>query len=422
MVDALTPSMIALVREAKGWSQRELAAAAGISQAVISKLESGAADLTEERATQLATALDCPPTLLRRPAVLVDNANTCLHHRRRHSKLSAAATRRIEGLAHLTRVTVEGIFDGVSARLETDISPSDIDRHATPTATAAPIGGEPVDAVPFDPRRADSAARYLREQWKLDGPIENLVETLEQHGILVVHRDLGNRAQDGVSSWPAHLTHPPIIVINDDLPGDRMRFTLAHELAHLLLHRIPSEHTEREANRFAAEFLVPAEAISTDLAGLTTRHLVRLSALKDQWGVSIGMLIQRARDIEAISERQFREFRLRLTRLGWDVNEPGNVPTETPTLLDKAIDLGRTDLGLSIDELAGMAYMTPAAFRRHYVPATSAKSTPRAVLNRTTIHPAPTTASPSILPNSGPAHGPAVISPEPHLTMQRRTT
>lgn len=421
MVDTQTPSMIALAREAKGWSQRELAAATGVSQAVISKLESGAADLTEERITRLAAALDCPPALLRRPAVLVDNANTCLHHRRRHSKLSAAATRRIEGLAHLTRVTVEGIFDGVSARLETDISPSDIDRHTTPTAAAAPIGGEPGDAVPFDPRRADSAAGYLREQWKLDGPIENLVETIEQHGILVVRRDLGNRAQDGVSSWPADMTHPPIIVVNDDLPGDRMRFTLAHELAHLLLHRIPTEHAEREANRFAAEFLVPADAISTDLAGLTTRHLARLAALKDQWGVSIGMLIQRARDIEAISDRQFREFRLRLTRLGWDVNEPGTVPTETPMLLDKAIDLGRTDLGLSIDELASMAYMTPASFRRHYLPATSTKSTPRAVLNRTTIHPTGNAAGALAHPTNRPSR-PAVISPEHLPTKQRRTT
>lgn len=422
MADALTPSMIALVREAKGWSQRELAAAAGISQAVISKLESGAADLTEERVARLATVLDCPPALLRRPTVLVDNANTCLHHRRRHSKLSAAATRRIEGLAHLTRVTVEGIFDGVSVRLETDISPSDIGRHTTPAADATTIKGGPGGAVAFDPRRADSAAGYLREQWKLDGPIENLVETLERHGILVVRRDLGNRAQDGVSSWPADLTHPPIIVVNDDLPGDRMRFTLAHELAHLLLHRIPSEHTEREANRFAAEFLVPAEAISSELDGLTTRHLARLATLKDQWGVSIGMLTQRARDIEAISERQFREFRLRLTRLGWDVNEPGNVPTETPTLLDKAIGLGRTDLGLSIDELAEMAYMTPAGFQRHYAPTTSTKSTPRAVLNRTTIHLTNTTASPPVLPNSGQARGPAVISPEHIPTKQRRTT
>lgn len=414
--------MLVLTREAKGWTQRDLAMKSGLSQAAISKIESGAIDVSGERLRNLAQVLDCPPSLLCRPTPRVDTANTCLHHRRRQSKLSASATRRVEGVAHLTRVTVEGIFDGLNMQLATDIcsdydprtpatgrpqievsdlsepnadaiSPSE--RAASPASSpdtaASNASTSDLDSAPFDLRRADTAARRLREYWNLEGPITNVVGTLERHGILVVYRNLGSRAQDGVSSWPADLTHPPIIVINQDLPPDRVRFTVVHELGHLLLHRVPTDEAEREANRFAAEFLVPAAAIKPELEGLTTRDFARLARLKPIWGVSIGMLIQRARDTETISDRQFREFRVRLTRLGWDANEPGSLPEERPTLLSKAITIGRENLGLSTEELADMAFMTPASFRRHYVGAGDQIRAPRQVLNLA----APDGASPS---------------------------
>lgn len=387
----LTPQMLVLTREAKGWTQRELAAKSGISQAVISKIESGTTDVTGDRLSHIAEVLDCPPSLLCRPIARVDTANTCLHHRRRQSKLSAAATKRIEGIAHLTRVTVEGIFDGIHVQLATDIDPADITDRANAAVVDAPVAtvgarpdagtSEAGDSAVFDPARADAAARYLRQRWQLTGPVHNLIGLLEAHGILVVYRSLGSRAQDGVSSWPADLTHPPIIVINADLPADRVRFTLAHELAHLLLHRIPGDDAEREANRFAGEFLVPASEIAPHLDGLKTGDLVRLARLKEEWGVSIGMLIQRARDTNSISDRQFREFRVRLAKLGWDINEPGNVAVETPSLLPKAFAIGQSQLGLTTDDLAAMAYMTPASFERHFLPATREQLAPRHVLN-----------------------------------------
>jgi Zn-dependent peptidase ImmA (M78 family)/transcriptional regulator with XRE-family HTH domain len=394
MEPLFTPAMLVMTREAKGWSQRDLAQRTGLSQAVISKIESGAVEVSEERLTLLADKLDCPPKLLCQPAPLVDNANTCLHHRRRASKLSAAATRRIEGIAHLTRLTVEGIFEGVQVQLETDVEPAEF-AAASSSAMSVEVRSEDasptLESGPFDLSRADSAARRLREQWHLTGPIANLIETLEQHGILVVHRSLGSRAQDGVSSWPADLAQPPLIVINQDLPADRARFTVAHELGHLLLHRTPSDNAENEANRFAGELLVPAADIVEELSGLTTGDFARLARLKEKWGVSIGMLVQRARDLEVISDRQFREFRVRLSRLGWDINEPGSLRPETPTLLNKAINIGRETYGLSTEELANMACMTTAGFERHYLQSQLQPRTVRQVLN------SPSTPSPGAI-------------------------
>jgi hypothetical protein len=93
------------------------------------------------------------------------------------------------------------------------------------------------------------------------------------------------------------------------------------------------------------------------------------------------MLIQRARDTNHISDRQFREFRVRLAKLGWDINEPGNVAVETPTLLAKAFAIGQNELGLTTKDLAAMAYMTPASFERHFLPAAQEQVAPRHVLN-----------------------------------------
>ena len=47
--------------------------------------------------------------------------------------------------------------------------------------------------------------------------------------------------------------------MNSDMPGDRHRFNLAHELGHALMHRHSTGECESEANRFAAEFLMPKE-------------------------------------------------------------------------------------------------------------------------------------------------------------------
>ncbi len=365
----LTPSMLTLTREAKGWTQRDLARHSDLSQAAVSKVERGLVDVRDERLRHLASILNCPVALLTRPDLQVDNANMCLHHRRRQSRLSAEATRRIEGIAHLTRVTVEGIFDGLHVGLDTDVTPHDLER-------SHPRGSqESVVAYPAQ------AAQEVRVRWGVHGPIADLAGLVESHGILVVTRSLGSRGQDGVSSWPADLAQPPIIVMNSGLSPDRARFTIAHELGHLLLHRVPSEGQEGEANLFAAEFLVPETAIKPLLKGLTTADFLRLARLKDQWRVSIGMLVQRANDVGAISERQFREFRIRLSRLGWDVNEPGDLPIETPTLLHRAIDLGIESLGLTVEQLADLALMTPTSFRRHYLNDRDASAPPRRTLN-----------------------------------------
>lgn len=86
--------------------------------------------------------------------------------------------------------------------------------------------------------------------------------------------------------------------MNQGLPPDRERFTLMHEVGHLVMHQTPVEDQEQQANRFAGEFLAPAEEIRPFLGGLTVRQFSKLAQLKQEWGLSMAALIQRALDLD----------------------------------------------------------------------------------------------------------------------------
>ncbi len=346
--DHARPRMVTLVRESLGLTQLDLGEAAGLSQGYISKVESSLLPLTGENLLKVADALKCPVELLVDDTPVQGLEVTCMHHRRRHSKINASTKRRIEALTHLTRVSVEGLLRGIELVPDTELHRLDLDL----------FDGDPA-----------AAARAVRASWRVPtGPIHNVVEVLEAVGIIVVARSLVTNAQDAVSTWPRDGGRPPIMVVNLGLPADRQRFTTCHELAHLLLHTIPEDDQEKQADIFAAEFLAPAEEIAPQLAGLTTRDFPRLIQLKAQWGMSIAALIRRAYDLDEISDRQYRQFQIRLNQLGWKQLEPGAPPAETPSTLTRVMEVHLSQHGYTIDELAKTAGMLPAPFKAHYRP------------------------------------------------------
>lgn len=348
MVDQARPRMVTLVRESLGLTQAELADLAGLSQGYISKVESGLLPLTEQNLDKVAAVLKCPVELLLDDTPVQGLEVTCMHHRRRHSKINAATKRRIEALTHLTRVSVEGLLRGIELIPDTELQRLDLGQ--------------------FDNDPAE-AARAVRAAWRVpSGPIENVIDVLEAVGIVVVSRSLFTHAQDAVSTWPRDGGRPPIMVVNLGLPGDRQRFTTSHELGHLVLHALPDEDQEKQADVFASEFLAPAEEIAPQLVGLTTRDFPRLLQLKAQWKMSVAALIRRAYDLDEISDRQYRQFQIRLNQLGWREVEPGSLPPEVPSTLARVMNVHVADHGYSLDELAKTAGMLPGPFQQHYRP------------------------------------------------------
>jgi Zn-dependent peptidase ImmA (M78 family) len=160
-----------------------------------------------------------------------------------------------------------------------------------------------------------------------------------------------------MSQWVDDL---PVMLVNERIPTDRLRLTIAHELGHLCLHSLEITSTmEDEANSFAAEFLMPTEAIRSQLRNLT---LGRLQDLKREWGVSMQALIEKAHAIGYLTSQRRTSMYKSFSANGWRIREPGSdaLPPETTQLPARIADavLAR---GLSPDELARIAgFATPA--------------------------------------------------------------
>lgn len=182
----------------------------------------------------------------------------------------------------------------------------------------------------------EEAALDLRKAWNLGlDPIENLIQLFEDRGIKV-----------GLVSGFEHFdactfmaNQAPVIVSKTDLPGDRQRFNLGHELGHLVLDVQQEVNPENASHRFVGAFLAPAEMVRFELgSNRTALEMNELYLLKHKYGLSMQAWIYRAKDLEIISPttatRLFQRFRAN----GWHRKEPGDAfPSEKPLRMERLI-------------------------------------------------------------------------------------
>ena len=187
---------------------------------------------------------------------------------------------------------------------------------------------ELLDSLCPKPEFPELAAKKFREYHQLGfKPIQNLATVIEASGVLIFLCDFGdetNEMVDGVSMNVPHL--PPTIFLNRDRTADRMRFSLAHELFHVLAHRVPSDTMEKEANRFAAELLMPCAEIQEDLSESISLNV--LASLKPKWKASIASLLYRAGELEIISSSQSNNLWRQINQRGWRKREPASLDLE----------------------------------------------------------------------------------------------
>lgn len=171
-------------------------------------------------------------------------------------------------------------------------------------------------------------------------PVRNLTRAMERAGIaiapLVKNGDPDEllHGHDGVS-WASPEAEHLLIGYVPGKPGDRERFSKGHELGHLVLHTrrpwVLEKIREREAHRFAGALLIPAEAVEGSVSN--SLSLNGFVALKAQWGVSIAALINRAKDLDLISDSRAKSLWIQLSSKGWRKQEPVVVENEEPRLL-----------------------------------------------------------------------------------------
>jgi len=174
-----------------------------------------------------------------------------------------------------------------------------------------------------------------------DMPINNLINILETNGVLVLSLPILLQKLDAFSTWIELCGKRPLIVTSLGKPGDRLRFSLTHELGHLVMHHPPRNSVkimEKEASDFASEFLMPAQVMVNEF--VKPISLFSIAKLKPKWGVSMQALIYRARTLKIISERQATYLFTQMSVHGWRKEEPSNldVKIETPQLVRRIIE------------------------------------------------------------------------------------
>lgn len=186
----------------------------------------------------------------------------------------------------------------------------------------------------------ECAALAVREAWELGhNPIPELVDTLEEHGVrVIVTPHIGEERFDGLSARSGQM---PVIAIGSAWPGDRQRFTLAHELGHLMMqgHLAEALDPEKACDRFAGAFLAPRNIVIESL-GAKRRWIEprELLLLKHEYGLSMAGWTYRVRDLGILDKTTHGRYWGFLRKQGWHKHEPGPpYPSETSRLFEKRV-------------------------------------------------------------------------------------
>ncbi len=197
----------------------------------------------------------------------------------------------------------------------------------------------------IDIRDAEDAARSVRDDWGLgNDPIPQLAELLEERGVKVLSLKLDDI--DGLAAKVRRKSHMAarIIVVNRFAWAERKRFTLAHELGHMVLNPaldLSEKDIERAAHRFAGAFLIPADILRAEMG--SNRSMVSLGelvAFKERFGVSLQAIVYRCRSLGILNQRAFAKLFKRFTKMGWRKPphcEPGHMDPslEEPKRFDR---------------------------------------------------------------------------------------
>lgn len=338
----IQPSMVVLARESRGLRQSDLARRLSVSSALLSRIEAGVRAVSEDLLPRLCETLDYPEAFFTQTDAVIGFGTSELFHRRKQS-LSNRTLDTIHAQINLRRIHLTRLLKNVDIG-EVNIPLLDVDDY----------DGD-----------VESIARAVRAWWHVPhGPVENMTKLIEDARGVVIPFDFGVSRIDAISQWPPGM--PPLIFIDANSTGDRDRLTLAHELGHMVMHtQNPNPEMERQAYRFAAEFLMPEKEVRPYLFGLS---LEKLATLKSFWKVSMAALLKRATDLEVITQRHAKTLWARMSRLGYRTKEPIelDIPVEPPSLYQEILDVHQNDLGYGIDEFSKLVAMHEHETRHLY--------------------------------------------------------
>lgn len=327
-LEPTNPQMLTLARQSRGLSQKELAELLSVSPGWLSKVEAGLKEIPSGQLLRMAEILDYPVSFFQNGQRIYGPGINELFHRRRY-KVSTKVADKNQARMEIRRLNLASLLIGV------DIGDIEIPTY---------------DLFQFDGNVQD-IARAVRGLWKLPkGPIMNVVKVIEEARGIIVPMSFESNLIDAVSYWPPKM--PPLFFIDLSYPMDRVRFSLSHELGHIVMHQDnPNPYMELQANDFAAEFLMPERDIRPYLVDIS---LEKLATLKTYWKVSMAALLKRAKDINAITPRHAKTLWIEMGKAGYRAREPVelDIPIERPKLLEEITGIYSNEMDYSVSDLA----------------------------------------------------------------------
>jgi Zn-dependent peptidase ImmA (M78 family)/DNA-binding XRE family transcriptional regulator len=216
---------------------------------------------------------------------------------------------------------------------------------------------------------AEKAAKQLRKKWKLgEGPIHNISNLLERKGIRVIKINFGfNYSHEGLSGW-AEDKRVPVIVLNarqQDI--SRVRFTILHELGHLLLimsDALDIDGIEKMCDAFAGAVLLPAEILIQEFGkNRTAISMPELRRIKELYGISIAAIMVRAKVTNLITYDAYLKWK----NFDFPDRDYGQFNgTEEPQKFLQMLYRCLSERKIGFDKAAKLARRDEAEFRQVY--------------------------------------------------------
>jgi Zn-dependent peptidase ImmA (M78 family)/DNA-binding XRE family transcriptional regulator len=338
--------MVAMARLASGLTQEKCAEEIGISQARLSKVEDGlVTTLPKQAVDRLAKVSGYVESFFYQNGQRVSLGDGFF---RRRKVIPAQIFKMCEALINIKRMEIEKLLPKVEI--------------------------ESLERPQWDPDEfrngAREIARHLRNFWEIpQGPIKDLTVIAENAGCVIVHFDFGSPKIDGLTTYATNGT--PIILLNPKVSYVRMRATLAHELGHVIMHRIPRAEMDQEAFDFASEFMMPELEIRPELFPVNMDKLIRL---KMKWRVAIQWILKWANRIGVLKDSYYRVLMMKISQMGWRkceiFDDEWNI--ETSSLLREIIDFHQADLGYSREDMVNLLLPNLKTFERDYFGAAGA--------------------------------------------------
>lgn len=367
-MNRIISSRITEAREARALSMEDLAESVGVTRQSISKYERGIISPSMEILQAISCKLSIPIDFFYKDEVRTKAGNSPLFFRSKAKipkKVKVACKYQVKWADEVKKL-LENYVNFVAIQIPTidsdytDLSSSDI----------------------------EELALQIRKDWGLgSAPIKDLIGILENKGVIVskfsVNDNCPFKGIDAFSSWrdgtPFILYHPI------QKSAVRTRFSILHELGHLIMHSSIAEEdsikkdvvdlADTQADRFAAAFLLPATSFPNDIHGTS---LAALEIIKRKWGVSFSTIIKRCEDLNLFSDNQINYLRRQMTTKKYWYKEPLDdvLSMREPEMLRDAVlllinndiinqDTFLSESALSDKDLKNICNLPDSFFKKH---------------------------------------------------------